>query len=164
MKNLWIWIIVAGLLGPAAVAPAASAQSTGGDMGWYVIHCNIYDANVYLDDSFVGTISQGTLTVPALTTGTVQDAHGPKKWVYDLHAGPDLRSGKRNVDRNLCNPEPYSRHNSYDVRRGHGMVYRAVQYRWCEVFPLMVLTREQYLTDSCMSRCTRRERPSRDIR
>ena len=69
MKSLWIWIIVAGLLVPAAVASAASAQSTGGDMGWYVIHCNIYDANVYLDDSFVGTIPQGTLTVPALTTG-----------------------------------------------------------------------------------------------
>jgi hypothetical protein len=39
-------------------------------MGWYVIHCNVYDASVYLDDRFVGTIPQGSLTVPALTTGS----------------------------------------------------------------------------------------------
>ena len=70
MKSVLIFIIIAGLLVSVAVVSAASAQDTGGDMGWYVIHCNIYGVNVYLDDRFVGTISQGTLTVPALTTGT----------------------------------------------------------------------------------------------
>ena len=70
MKNLWIWIIITGLLGSVAVVSAVSPENTGGDQGWYVIHCNVYGANVYFDDSFVGAIQQGTLTVPALTTGT----------------------------------------------------------------------------------------------
>ena len=69
MKSLWYLIIIVGLLGSAAVVSAETDQSTG-DMGWYVIHCNVYDASVYLDDRFVGTIPQGSLTVPALTTGS----------------------------------------------------------------------------------------------
>jgi hypothetical protein len=70
MKNLWYLIMVAMLLGSVTTVSAQTDQSTGGDMGWYVVHCNVYDSNVYFDDRFVGTILQGTLTVPALTTGS----------------------------------------------------------------------------------------------
>jgi hypothetical protein len=69
MKGLWYLIMVGILLGSVSAVSAQTDQGTGGDMGWYVIHCNVYDSNVYLDGRFVGTILQGTLTVPALTTG-----------------------------------------------------------------------------------------------
>jgi hypothetical protein len=70
MKGLWYLIMVVMMLGSVPAVSAQTDQGTGGDMGWYVIHCNVYDSNVYLDGRFVGTILQGTLTVPALTTGT----------------------------------------------------------------------------------------------
>jgi hypothetical protein len=69
MKSLLFWIVIAGVLGSASAVSAATDLSVSGDQGWYVIHCNIYGADVYLDDHFVGTIPQGTLTVPALTNG-----------------------------------------------------------------------------------------------
>lgn len=72
MKSLWIWIIIAGAVGSAALISSAAGQGTGGDQGWYVVHCNVYGANVYFDNNFVGTIQQGTLTFPALTTGSYQ--------------------------------------------------------------------------------------------
>jgi hypothetical protein len=58
------------LLLVVAIPAGAAADTTGGDQGWYVIHCNAYGAKVYLDDKYVGTTEQGTLTVPASTTGT----------------------------------------------------------------------------------------------
>ena len=69
MKILYGFFVMALLL--VAVIPACAADETiGGDQGWYIIHCNVYGAKIYLDDKYVGTFEQGTLTVPALTTGT----------------------------------------------------------------------------------------------
>lgn len=67
----------------AVVVPAGSAEAViGGDQGWYVIHCNEYGAKIYLDDKYVGTIEQGTLTVPALTTGTPYKIIRVQKYGY----------------------------------------------------------------------------------
>ena len=52
----------------------ADTATVGGDQGWYVIHCNVQLAKVYLDDKYVGEtqggVQGGTLTVPVYTTGT----------------------------------------------------------------------------------------------
>jgi len=57
-----------------ALPVTADTATDGGDQGWYVIHCNVQLAKVYLDDKYVGEtqgVGQGgTLTVPAYTTGT----------------------------------------------------------------------------------------------
>jgi len=68
MKHQYLLLVI---LGMAALIcfPPASAEEIGGDQGWYVIHCNVYGANIYLDDKFVGTVPQGALTVPVPTTG-----------------------------------------------------------------------------------------------
>jgi hypothetical protein len=52
------------------VAPATPAQPIGGNQGWYTVNCNVNGATVMFDNTVVGTINQGTLTVPIYTTGT----------------------------------------------------------------------------------------------
>jgi hypothetical protein len=42
----------------------------GGNQGWYTVNCNVNGATVMFDNQVVGTITQGTLTVPVYTTGT----------------------------------------------------------------------------------------------
>jgi hypothetical protein len=42
----------------------------GGNQGWYTVSCNVNGATVMFDNQVVGTITQGTLTVPVYTTGT----------------------------------------------------------------------------------------------
>jgi hypothetical protein len=65
------------------VTPAGAADAAiGGDQGWYVIHCNEYGAKIYLDDKYVGTTEQGSLTVPALTTGTPYKVIRVQKYGY----------------------------------------------------------------------------------
>ncbi|HEX3001930.1 MAG TPA: PEGA domain-containing protein, partial [Methanoregula sp.] len=41
----------------------ADAASGDGGQGWYVIHCNVEWAKVYLDDKYVGETALGALTV-----------------------------------------------------------------------------------------------------
>jgi hypothetical protein len=55
-------------LNPAA--PVTPAQPIGGNQGWYSVNCNVDGATVMFDNTVVGTITQGTLTVPVYTTGT----------------------------------------------------------------------------------------------
>jgi hypothetical protein len=61
---------------------SADSGTIGGDQGWYVIHCNVYGANVYFDDKFVGTVQMGTLTIPASTTGTPYKTIRVQKYGY----------------------------------------------------------------------------------
>lgn len=67
-------------------ALAADTTSDGGKQGWYVIHCNVYGAKVYLDDKYVGEIQggtvQGTLTVSVYTTGTPAKTLRVQKYGY----------------------------------------------------------------------------------
>jgi hypothetical protein len=81
MKHQYLLLIILGI---AAVAcfPPISAAETGSDQGWYVIHCNVYGANIYLDDKFVGTAPQGALTVPLPVTGTPYKTLRVQKYGY----------------------------------------------------------------------------------
>jgi hypothetical protein len=81
MKIIYEFFILALLL--VVVIPVGAVDETiGGDQGWYVIHCNIYGSKVYLDDKYVGTVEQGTMTVPALTTGTPYKVIRVQKYGY----------------------------------------------------------------------------------
>jgi hypothetical protein len=51
------------------VVPTTQAV-IGGNQGWYTVNCNVNGATVMFDNQVVGTITQGTLTVPVYTTGT----------------------------------------------------------------------------------------------
>jgi hypothetical protein len=81
MKHQYLLLIV---LGMAIITcfPPVSADDIGGDQGWYVIHCNVYGANVYLDDKFVGTVPVGALTVPVPITGTPYKTLRVQKYGY----------------------------------------------------------------------------------
>lgn len=63
---------------------AAGVVSDGGSQGWYVIHCNVQLAKVYLDDKYVGETqgAGGTLTVPVYTTGTPPKTLRVQKYGY----------------------------------------------------------------------------------
>jgi len=76
---LVIFLLLAGII------PAAAEEEIGGDQGWYVIHCNVYGSKVYLDDKYVGTTEQGTLTVPAATTGTPYTVFRVQKYGYTTY-------------------------------------------------------------------------------
>lgn len=52
------------------VAPVTPMQPIGGDIGWYVVNCNVNGATVFFDTTNEGQIAQGTLTVQVYVTGT----------------------------------------------------------------------------------------------
>ena len=52
------------------VAAPTTPAVIGGGQGWYVVNCNVNGATVLFNNQVVGTITQGTLTVPVYTTGT----------------------------------------------------------------------------------------------
>jgi hypothetical protein len=81
MKKFYGFFAMALLL-VVAIPVAAADETIGGDQGWYVIHCNEFGSKVYLDDKYVGTVEQGTLTVPALTTGTPYKVIRVQKYGY----------------------------------------------------------------------------------
>lgn len=82
MKLQYGLVFISILMAIALIPPGAAAETTGGDQGWYVIHCNAYGAYVYIDDKYVGTVEQGTLTVPASTTGTPYKVIRVQKFGY----------------------------------------------------------------------------------
>jgi hypothetical protein len=81
MKIHYGFVLFALLVGIGFPVGAAE-EAIGGDQGWYVIHCNVYGSKVYLDDKYVGTTEMGTLTVPALTTGTPYKVIRVEKYGY----------------------------------------------------------------------------------
>ncbi len=52
------------------IAPTPAPQLIGGDVGWYVVNCNVDGATVFFDTTNEGQIAQGTLTVKVYVTGT----------------------------------------------------------------------------------------------
>lgn len=64
------------------IPPGSAADAAIGDQGFYVIQCEVYGANVYMDDKYVGTIGQGPLTVAAPTTGTPYKEIRVQKYGY----------------------------------------------------------------------------------
>jgi hypothetical protein len=71
MNSLYRIVLILTLLTSVGFVSVAAEETTvGSDTGWYVIHCNVELAKVYLDDTYVGETAQGTLTVPVSTTAT----------------------------------------------------------------------------------------------
>ena len=63
MKHQYLLLVILGMTALLCFPPA-SAEEISSDQGWYVIHCDVYGANIYLDDKFIGTVPQGPMTVP----------------------------------------------------------------------------------------------------
>jgi hypothetical protein len=63
-NRLYACFLLVFLCGLSIVPVAAANAADSGDTGWYVIHCNVEWAKVYLDDKYVGQTSLGTVTVP----------------------------------------------------------------------------------------------------
>jgi hypothetical protein len=70
MKILYLMLVFAIIFILACVPLAAADESVPGNQGWYIIHCNVYGADIYFDDKYVGRFQAGTMTVPASTSGT----------------------------------------------------------------------------------------------
>lgn len=99
MKS-WKDVIIAAAVLACLFAPAAAEESVGGDQGWYVIHCNVYGAKVYLDDKYVGETNMETLTVPAYTTGTPYQTFKVVKYGYITYTDsiPQIPAKGESVD------------------------------------------------------------------
>jgi len=95
MKNEYWIVLVLAIMTSCCIFPVVADDAViGGDQGWYVIHCNVYGADVYFDDKYVGTVQMGTLTVPVYTTGTPYkiikvQKHGYAPYVNSITQVPD---------------------------------------------------------------------------
>jgi hypothetical protein len=83
MKHGFSYFLVLCLFLAICSFPASADTGViGGDQGWYVIHCNVYGSDVYMDDKYVGTVQMGTLTIAASTTGTPYKTIRVQKYGY----------------------------------------------------------------------------------
>ena len=73
----------------ATINPVATTEPTliGGDVGWFVVHCNVDGATVMLDNTVEGTINQGTLTIQVYVTGTPYRTFTVTKDGYQPYTG-----------------------------------------------------------------------------
>ncbi|MCK9631396.1 MAG: hypothetical protein M0R30_07105 [Methanoregula sp.] len=65
--------------------PVTTQTAVGGDVGWYVVHCNIDAATVFFDDVNRGEISQGMVYVPVYSTATPYREYSVKKDGYTTY-------------------------------------------------------------------------------
>ena len=120
MKHSCLFLVI---LGMAAVTcfPLVSAAEIGGDQGWYVIHCNVYGANAYLDDKFVGTVPQGALTVPVPITGPPYKMLRVQKSGYATYASSitevPVKGGSVDLYATLNELPATTPHKSYTVKK-----------------------------------------------
>jgi hypothetical protein len=67
--------------------PATTPTLIGGDMGWYIVHCNVDGATVMFDDANKGEISQGVVYVPVYSTATPYKSFTVRKNDYSTFKG-----------------------------------------------------------------------------
>lgn len=67
--------------------PETTETMVGGDMGWYVVHCNIEGATVFFDGLNKGEITRGVVYVPVYSTGTPYREYTVKKDGYFTYTG-----------------------------------------------------------------------------
>ncbi|MCX6699128.1 MAG: hypothetical protein NTV68_04240 [Methanomicrobiales archaeon] len=60
----------------------------GGSQGWYQVNCNVNGAQVTFDNTVVGTIAQGSLTVPVYVTGTPYKTYSVSMPGYVTYTSP----------------------------------------------------------------------------
>jgi len=75
-------ILPAALTVLLIIAVQGAMAATGGDVGWYTIHCNVDGADVYFDGTYKGQINSGVLSVGVYTTGTPYSAITVQKSGY----------------------------------------------------------------------------------
>jgi hypothetical protein len=71
-----------------AAVPTTIPQPIGGNIGWYVVNCNVDGATVFFDTTNEGQIAQGTLTVQVYTTGTPFKAYSVQMPGYTTFNAP----------------------------------------------------------------------------
>jgi len=88
-----------------AIAAFPVMAETGSAQGWYVIHSNIYDVKVYIDNKFMGTISEGTsgvrtLTIPTNSSGIPYKQIRVQKYGYSTYTSdlPEIPADGATVD------------------------------------------------------------------
>jgi len=103
-------VILTGLICIYLVFLGASAQNTSGNQGWYVIHCNVYGADVYFDNTHVGNVKSGTLSVPSSSpAGTPYSTYSVQTGGYQTATGslPPIPANGAAVDIYVTlNPNP----------------------------------------------------------
>jgi hypothetical protein len=67
--------------------PETTETAVGGDVGWYVVHCNIEGATVFFDEQNKGEITRGVVYVPVYSTGTPYREYTVKKDGYTTYSG-----------------------------------------------------------------------------
>lgn len=80
--------------------PVTSPTVIGGDIGWYVVHCNIDGATVFFDESNRGEIAQGMVYVPVYSTGTPYKEYTVRKDGYTTYTAtiPDVPGKGETID------------------------------------------------------------------
>ncbi|MBQ4414686.1 MAG: PEGA domain-containing protein [Methanomicrobium sp.] len=66
----------------ATLTPEPTQAPIGGNMGEYIVYCNVDGAQVYFNEDYKGTIAGGELTVPVYVTGTPYTTYIVKKDGY----------------------------------------------------------------------------------
>jgi len=93
------------------IAPTTPAQPIGGDVGWYVVNCNVDGATVFFDTTNEGQIAQGILTVQVYVTGTPFKTYSVQKPGYTTFNAPITQFPAKGEKVNLYatrNPVPTS--------------------------------------------------------
>ena len=67
--------------------PETTETAVGGDVGWYVVHCNIEGATVHFDEANKGEITRGVVYVPVYSTGTPYREYTVMKDGYTTYSG-----------------------------------------------------------------------------
>ncbi|MCU0630144.1 MAG: hypothetical protein MUF37_03195 [Methanoregulaceae archaeon] len=91
------------------VAPTTPPQPIGGDIGWYVVNCNVDGATVFFDTTNEGQIAQGTLTVQVYVTGTPYKTYSVQMPGYTTFNAPITQYPAKGEKINLyatLNPVP----------------------------------------------------------
>jgi hypothetical protein len=89
--------------------PSATETAVGGDVGWYLVHCNVNGATVLFDSTNRGEISQGILYVPMYSTGTPSKTFTLQKEGYTPYTGniPQVPDKGKTIDLyGTLNPVP----------------------------------------------------------
>ena len=67
------------LLCAVCVSSVGAEEMIGGDVGWYVVTCNVDGASVYFDEKYVGETENGRLKIEVYTTGTPYTGYSVSK-------------------------------------------------------------------------------------
>jgi hypothetical protein len=104
------WVVLTGVICLYLIFSGAAAQNTSSNQGWYVIHCNVYGAEVYFDGTYVGNVQSGTMSVPSSSSaGIPYSTYSVEMGGYQTYTGnlPPVPANGASVDLYVTlNPNP----------------------------------------------------------